>query len=172
MHLPLVDNTGQSVNHNAAVSDDMFNEIRAKLGKYGVRPSETVYITDVNTFIRALSVPNFRTLDKFGPQATLLTGQLGAVEGIPVIVSEQVVLADTDGKVTDAGNGTDTGRLLIVNRSQWRVGFKRELSIEMVRDAQKRQNIMVVSFRIPLQERTGSRSTATHTALLYNITGD
>jgi hypothetical protein len=171
MHLPLVDNTSQSVDHNAAVSDDMFNEVRTKLGRYGVRPSETVYVTDVNTFIRSLSISNFRTLDKFGPQATLLTGQLGAVEGIPVIVSEQMALADTDGKVTDAGNGTDTGRLLIVNRSQWLVGFKRELSIETVRDAQKRQNIMVVSFRIGLQERTGSRSSATHTALHYNITG-
>ena len=77
LHLPLVDNTSQSVDHNAAVSDDMFNEARTKLGKYGVRPSDTVYITDVNTFIRALSVSNFRTLDKFGPQATILTGQLG-----------------------------------------------------------------------------------------------
>ena len=171
LHLPLVDNTSQAVNHNGAVSDDMFNEIRSKLGKYGVRPSEVVYLCDVNTYIRSLSVGNFRTLDKFGPQATLLTGQLGAVEGIPVIVSEQMKLADTDGKVTDAGNGTDTGRLLLVNRSQWRVGFKRELAIETVRDAQKRQNIMVVSFRIALQERSGSRSSATHIALQYNITG-
>ena len=171
LHLPLVDNTSQATDHNAAVSDDMFNEVRSKLGKYGVRPSETVYVTDVNTFIRALSASNFRTLDKFGPQATLLTGQLGAVEGIPVIVSEQMALADTDGKFTDAGSGTNTGRLLIVNRSQWRVGFKRELTIETVRDAQKRQNIMVVSFRIGLQERTGSRATATHTALHYDITG-
>ena len=130
-----------------------------------------VYVCDINTFIRSLSVDNFRTLDKFGPQATVLTGQLGSVEGIPVIVSEQMALADTDGKVTDGGNCTDTGRLLIVSRSQWRVGFKRELAIETVRDAQKRQNIMVVSFRIALQERSGTRSTATHTALQYNITG-
>ena len=171
LHLPLVDNTSQANNHNAAVTDDMFNEVRAKLGKYGVRPSEAVYVTDVNTFIRALGVGNFRTLDKFGPQATLLTGQLGAVEGIPVIVSEQMALADVDGKVTDGGNDTNTGRLLIVNRSQWRVGFKRELTIETVRDAQKRQNIMVVSFRIGLQERSGNRATAAHTALQYNITG-
>ncbi len=171
LHLPLVDNTGQGNNHAGAVSDDVFNEVRAKLGKYGVRPSEMVYLTDVNTFIRSLSVGNFRTLDKFGPQATILTGQLGAVEGIPVIVSEQMKLADTDGKVTDAGNATNTGRLLIVNRSQWRVGFKRELTIETVRDPQKRQNIMVVSFRMAFQERSGSRSTATHTALQYNITG-
>ena len=30
---------------------------------------------------------------------------------------------------------------------------------------------MVVSFRIALQERSGSRATAGHTALQYNITG-
>ena len=171
LHLPLVDNTGQANNHGAAVSDDMFNEVRAKLGKYGVRPSEVVYICDINTYIRSLSIGNFRTLDKFGPQATVLTGQLGAVEGVPVIVSEQMRPADADGKVTDSGNGANTGRLLILNRTQWLVGFKRELAIETVRDPQKRQNIMVVSFRIALQERSGNRASATHTALQYNITG-
>ena len=170
LHLPLVDNTGQANDHNAAVSDDMFNEIRGKLGKYGVRPSEVVYVTDINTYIKSLTVSNFRTLDKLGPAATLLTGQLGAVEGIPVLVSEQMKLADTDGKVTDGSAGT-TGRLLIANRSQWRIGFRRELSIETDRDIQKRQNIMVVSMRLAFAERTGSRSTATHTALQYNITG-
>ena len=51
LHLPLVDNTTQANNHNAAVADDMFNEVRAKLGKYGVRPSELVYICDINTLL-------------------------------------------------------------------------------------------------------------------------
>ena len=69
--LPLVDNVSQANNHSAAVSDDMFNEVRAKLGKYGVRPSELVYVTDISTFIRSLSIGNFRTLDKFGRQATV-----------------------------------------------------------------------------------------------------
>ncbi len=171
LHLPLVDNADQANNHGAAVSDDMFNEVRAKLGKYGVRPSEVVYICDINTYIRSLSIDSFRTLDKFGPQATVLTGQLGAVEGVPVIVSEQMRPADADGKVTDSGNDATTGRLLVLNRTQWLVGFKRELAIETVRDPQKRQNIMVVSFRIALQERSGNRASATHTALQYNITG-
>jgi len=169
LHLPLVDNTTQGNDFGTAVSDDMFNEVRAKLGKHGVRPSELAYIMDVNTYVRSLSVANFRTLDKLGPEATLLRGQLGAVEGIPVIVSEQMALADTDGKVTDAGNGTDTGRLLITNRTQWRLGFRRELMIETTRDIQKRQNIMVISMRLAFMERSGNRSTATHTALQYNI---
>ena len=171
LHLPLVDNTSQGNDHGAAVSDDMFNEIRAKLGKYGARPSELVWVMDVNTFIRAQSISEFRTMDKLGPNATLLTGMLGAVEGIPVIVSEQLKLADTDGKVTDAGNGTDTGRLLIFNRTQWAHGFRREMAIDVERDTQKRQTVVTVSFRHALTERSGSRSTATHTALQYDITG-
>jgi hypothetical protein len=171
IHLALVDNTSQANNHNAAVSDDMFNEIRAKLGKYGARPSELAWLMDVNTFIRAQSISEFRTMDKLGPNATLLTGMLGAIEGIPVIVSEQMRLADTDGKVTDAGNGTDTGRLLIVNRTQWAQGFRREMAIDVDRDTQKRQTVVTVSFRHALTERSGTRSTATHTALQYDITG-
>ena len=171
IYLPLVDNTGQANDHNAAVSDDMFNEIRAKLGKYGARPSQLVWVMDVNTFIRAQSISQYRTMDKLGPNATILTGMLGAVEGIPVIVSEQMKLADTDGKVTDGGNATDTGRLLIFNRTQWAQGFRRELGLDVDRDTQKRQTVVTVSFRHALTERSGARSSATHTALQYNITG-
>ncbi len=171
IHLPLVDNTAQANNHGAAVSDDMFNEVRARLGKYGARPSQLVWVMDVNTFIRAQSIANFRTMDKLGPNATVVTGMLGAVEGIPVIVSEQMRLADSDGKVTDGGNAVDTGRLLIFNRTQWAQGFRRELTIDVDRDTQKRQTVVTVSFRHALTERSGSRASATHTALQYNITG-
>ena len=171
LHLPLVDNTAMSNDHGAAVSDDMFNEIRAKMGRYGVRPSELAWIMDVNTFIRAQSVDAFRTMDKLGPNATVLTGMLGAVEGIPVIVSEQMRLADTDGKVTSGSNGTDTGRLLLVNRNQWAQGYRRQPTVDVTRDPSRRQTVVTVSFRHALTERTGNRSSATHTALQYNITG-
>ena len=171
VHLPLVDNTAMSNNHNAAVSADMFNELRRKLGKYGLRPSELAFVTDVNTFIAVQSITEFQTVDKLGPNATLLTGQLGSVEGVPVVVSEQMALADADGKVTAAGNVASTGRLLLVNRTQWRKGFKRELLIETERDVQRRQNVMVVSMRVAFAERSGSRTSAAHTALQFNITG-
>ena len=171
LHLPLVDNTDMSNDHGAAVSDDMFNAVRAKMGRYGVRPSELAWIMDVNTFIRAQSVDTFRTMDKLGPNATVLTGMLGAVEGIPVIVSEQMRLADEDGRVTAGGNAVNTGRLLLVNRNQWAQGFRRQLTVDVVRDPHKRQTVVTVSFRHALTERTGSRTTATHTALQYNITG-
>ena len=169
LHLPLVDNAAQGNNHGAAPSADMFNEARGLLGKYGVRPSELAYVADVGTYIKSLAVSEFRTLDKLGPQATLLNGQLAQVDGIPVIVSEQMAPSDADGKVTDGGSTNTKGRLLAVNRTQWRLGFRRELMIETTRDIQKRQNIMVVSMRLAFMERTGARASASHTALQYNI---
>ena len=148
----------------------MFNEVRGMLGRYGVRPSELAFITDINTYIRAQSVDTFQTLDKLGANATLLTGQLGAVEGVPVIVSEQMRIADADGKVTDAGNVASTGRLLAVNRTQYYKGFRRELLIETERDIQKRRTIMVASFRLAFGRRAvATKDTAA--ALQYNITG-
>ena len=169
LHLPLVDNAAQGNDHGAAPNADMYNEARGLLGKYGVRPSELAYIADVSTYIKSLGAEEFRTLDKLGPQATILNGQLAQVDGIPVIVSEQMAKSDVDGKVT-SGGANAKGRLLLVNRSQWRLGFRRELMIETTRDIQKRQNIMVVSMRLAFMERTGNRGAATHTALQYNIT--
>ena len=169
IHIPLVDNTNQRNNHNGAVSDDMFNEVRAKLGKYGVRPSECAFVMDINSYIRSQSIENFRTIEKLGPNATLLTGQLGDIEGIPVIVSEQMLRADTDGKVTSGGNGTDTGRVLAVNRNMYRLGFKRELMIESERDIQKRQTVLVASMRVAFEGRIDNASD-TAVALQYNIT--
>ena len=167
LHLPLADNSAMRNNFNAKPTVDMFNQLRRMLGNYGLRPSELAFITDVSTYIAMQAVDSFQTLDKLG--WTLLTGQLGAVEGVPVIVSEQLRLADADGKVTSDGNIADTGRLLLVNRTQWRKGFKRELLIETERDIQKRQNVMVVSMRVAFAERSGDRTKATHTALQYNV---
>ena len=169
-HLPLVDATGQGNSLGAGVSLDMFNSNRRLMKRYGVRPSECVHIMDVATYLKAQTLSSFQTLDKFGPQATLLTGQLGAVEGIPVVVSEKMLLTAADGKVTDGTAGT-VGGLLTVNRTQWFVGFKREMTFETVRDPQKRQNIVVVSFRVAFQQREPTIANAIHTALQYNITG-
>lgn len=173
IHLPLVDYTSQRNALAAAVTADAYNFILAKLGKYAVprRPGEVVYITDVNTATRSLSIAEFETVDVAGARATLSTGEIINVYGKPLIQSEMMRLADNNGKVTDAGNATNTGRILVLNTTQWRVGFRRNITVEVDREPGKGQTTMYVSFRIALTERTGTRSTATHTALQYHITG-
>ncbi len=169
LHLPLVENPSQSAAHGDSITTAAYLDLLKKLGKYGVSASDTVYVTDVATFVSNLGLDSVETVDKLGPNATILTGQLGTVYGHPLVVSGQMRLADADGKVTDGGNTVERGRLLAVNTGQWRIGFRRNLMIETQRDIQKRQNVMVVSMRLAFAERTGDRANATHTALAYNI---
>lgn len=174
IHQAIVDNSSnQSIDKNAAVDADIYNRTLAKLGRYAVprRRGEVVFITDVNTATRSLSITEMETVDVAGVRATLSTGELLNMYGKPVVQSEQMRLADVDGKVTDAGNTTNTGRILAVNTTQWRVGFRRQIEMETEREAGKGQTTMYVSFRIALTERTGTRSSATHTAIAYDITG-
>lgn len=169
-HLPLVDATGQATAFNAAPTDAMFGDNLGLMGKYGIRPSQVLHIIDIFTYLASLDVGNFRTLDKMGPNATLITGQLASVAGIPVIISEFMRKADTDGKVTDGGNVADTGTLLTINKTQWRRGQFRDISLEPVVDPEKRQNRIVVSMKVALQQREPTIGNATHTAMQYDIT--
>lgn len=173
-HIPLVDNTGQGNDHNAALtltSMADFTEIRGYLGKYGVRPSELAYIVDIPLYIQAMAISDILTLDKYGPQATVLTGELGKIGGVPLIVSEVMRETDDDGKVTDpvGAAGNDNSGILVVNRTQYYKGFVRDLLIETDRNIEKQQTIMIASMRVGFEGRNANASD-TGVALQYNIT--
>jgi len=173
IHQAIVDASASvSVNHNAAISVAAFNAPAGRLGKYGVgsQRGDVVYVSDPRTYISARSLTAVLTNDVAGARATMSTGELSQVFGSPYVVSQQMRIADTDGKVTDSGGNT-VGRVLVTNTTQWRVGFRRQITMEMDRDAGKGQDVMYVSMRVALTERSGTRSSATHTAISYNVTG-
>jgi len=64
--------------------------IRKSMGKWGVNPADLAYIVGVSGYLALLSDSNMLTVDKMGPNATILNGMVGAVGGVPVIVSEWV----------------------------------------------------------------------------------
>lgn len=62
---------------------------RAKMGKYGLQLGDhLVYLTTIEGYNELVTTSDFRTVDKFGPNATYLTGSVGAVYGIPVVITE------------------------------------------------------------------------------------
>lgn len=171
-HLPLVDNTGQGVDVNADITAaNTFIAALRKLGKYAAAQvmGDVVFISNVGASIVALGLDEVETVDKLGIRATISTGELANIYGKPIIVSEQMRLADADGKVTDAGNSEENGSVLAVNTSQWYVGFRRGITLETQREAGKGQTTLWASMRPALVAR-GTRSSATHTSLAYNIT--
>jgi len=169
-HQWLVDKATQTV---AAGGDTLVDadvtSMFAKMGKYAVDPNQCRIVCDVSTYLKGfLSLGEVLTIDKFGPQAVVLTGQLAAYRGVPILVSASHPLAEADGKVSTTAANNTLGSVTCFNRLTWYVGFLRELLIEMDRDIQKRQYIMVTSFREAIAAR-GTRSTNTHTAGIVNI---
>ena len=108
--------------------------IRKSMGKWGVNPADLAYIIGVSSYMVLMSDSNLLTVDKFGPNATLLNGQIGSLYGVPVIVSEHV-----RENLNDAS--PSTSRIAAAVRSQW-------LADERVLDAQVAVTFADESLRI------------------------
>ncbi len=178
-HQILVDNTAQSADINTTLTDALLLAALAKMDKYGVIGSgqtnsvamnDLVMFTNIKTYlISMLGLTNLRTWDKYGPLATIVTGEAAKWSGIPVVPTDSIGLAEDDGKLSTTAGNNDEGTVVIANRFCWKVGFKRELLIELDRFIRERMFVMVLSFRIAVAAR-GTRSTATHTAGCHGIT--
>lgn len=103
-------------------------ELRFKLAAGNTRVDRLAMIVHPEVEAVLLNMDEFVTMDKAGSRATNMTGQLGILDGMPVFVSAEIALADTDGKVTSGGNVADTGRIVIVHRDHFKVGFRRNIT--------------------------------------------
>lgn len=71
---------------------------RAQMGKYGLQMgNDLVFVTSIEGYNNLVTTSDFRTVDKFGPNATYLTGSVGAVYGIPLVISEFLDNVGTEG---------------------------------------------------------------------------
>ena len=167
----IVDNVAQKSSMGAAITDAGMRAGLALLGKYAGDINRLVWFADPATYVTMLGLTYVVTVDKFGPQATVLSGQLSNYGGIPVVVTPSIVRTDTDGKYTTTSPSTnDTkGTIVLAHRDMWRVGYRRSLLVEFDRFIQTRKLVLVASYRIAVGAR-GTRSTAVHTAGIYNIT--
>ena len=176
-HQYLVDNTsGVGTDENGALEDATLVTEMAAMGKYAADPMNLMFVCDIKTYLAgflsaASGAPglNVITIDKAGPSALVMTGQLASYRGVPIVVSASMPLTEADGKCSVTAASNTKGQIAIVNRSMWYVGFRRNLMIEADRDIQRRQYIMVTSLREAIGA-WGTRSTNTHTGGIYNIT--
>lgn len=174
-HLPLVDNTSMKVDAGgSALTDANIVSALTVMDKYAAAPNDVVIVTNVRTYMQGFLKPGtgapaeyLMTLDKIGRDAIVLTGQVAAYRGIPIILSDQLPLTSADGTVTNAGPN-DKGQVVIYNRTRWLLGFRRNLLVEVERDIRNRKFIIVASMR-PAVGAFGNRASATHTAAIINV---
>ena len=125
-HEPLVTTTTDSFNAGTLTIDDFVTarSLMGTAGKYAVDPAQLVYICDPGVWFKAVALDDVLTMDTIGAQATILTGQLGSVMGIPLVVSEDFGLTDTSGYIHSNSANNTKGSLLCVNRRGWRIGWR------------------------------------------------
>lgn len=168
----LVDATGQGVNAGGdALADDDVTDMLALMGKYAVNPRRCVFFCDVKTYLKGfLDLDGVLTLDKYGPRAVLWTGELASYRGVPIIPSSEHPMVEADGKASATPGNNTLGSISCVNLDQWKVGFRRQLLLEVDKSITARTFILVASFRIALAKGvTSTVASITHTAGVRNI---
>ncbi len=171
-HMFLVDNSAMCVNAGGdALADADVLGAFTLMGKYIVKPRDSFMIVDVATYFKGFQdLSGVQTIADYGPGAVLLTGELAAYRGVPIVISSSMLKTAADGMVDDDTALRTLGQIAIVNRNSWMVGFKRELLLEVDRDVLKRGIYLVASFRIAVASYGGATKTAlTHTAGIRNI---
>lgn len=143
--------------------------LRAGMGKYGVQPGDLAYICDLRTYIKMIDLDVVTTLDKMGPNATVLKGQLGAVDGSPVLVTEWARNVLNASGVYD-GVTVNKGGLLLVNRNGYVIGERRTASVQVLRElyAESGQDALVTKERVAFSPTHPIASNGT-VAFGYNI---
>jgi HK97 family phage prohead protease/HK97 family phage major capsid protein len=117
--------------------------LRKDLGLWGLDPSGIVYVVSQDIYYNLLEDTNFMTMDKVGTQATLLTGQIGAIGNSPVLVSGEFA-AEGDGVI--AGVCFAPGNFL--------AGNQRGLRVDTQELVETQRRVMVASMRVGLTQVT------------------
>ena len=143
---------------------------RTRMGKYGIRvnTNDLVYITSVEGYNELVQTADFRTVDTFGPQATYHTGVLGAIWGIPVMISEFM-----DSKGASTTNNNSVG--VLVYKPGFLVAERRAVLVETEYQPRQQVTAVYMSTRLDMQALTTVASAALSNSYAFAVsiqTGD
>ncbi len=179
-HASLVDNTGNANDAGGGVSLSALHMLRgdmidtARLVDWGhpADSNDLVYVSDPETADRIALLDEVLTVDKYGPQATVLTGEVLKIARHPHIVSMAMSKTEADGKVSTTGANNVKGQVVAFNRRGFKTGWRRRVQVETERLPATDQTRLVYSLRLGFGRftPTGAASGIEATASLYNIT--
>lgn len=125
--------------------------LRAALGKYGVNPANLAWVVSIAGYNKMLSLSEVLTLEKYGAQATLLSGELGRLDNIPVVVSEFVRENLSATGVNTVGGPNTKSEVLLVYRPGFAYGDRRQVTVRSREDFETEQTIIAASQRLDFQ---------------------
>lgn len=117
--------------------------LRADLGVWGLDPAEVLFVVSSEVYYDLLEDTNFMTVDKVGPAATILTGQIGTVANVPVLVS---------GEFESKGAGAVAA--IAYAPGNFVVGNQRGLRMDTQDLVETQRKVMVASLRTGMTQIT------------------
>lgn len=87
------------------LSEDVVATMRRNLVLYGLDPSELVLLVSHDLYYGLMTLPKFKTVNEYGPKATVHTGEVGSIFGVKILVSQMF----DNAAITAGTNGTTLG---------------------------------------------------------------
>lgn len=123
--------------------------------------SDLVIVVDWSTYNSMVMLDEVKTVEMAGDNATLFTGQLKTIWGIPIIPSSELPLTAIDGTVdADTPANNVYGQLHLVNRQAFRLGVARDLTVSTSVDEDCEIITVNLSWRGGLARHTSSGEVA------------
>lgn len=118
----------------ASFNEDGLRNIRACMtrgGPYGVYPDDLAYLCSAKGYLKHFlkDLDEVLTVDKYGPNAVVLKGELAKFDGIPVIPSQHVQ-DDLNATGIYDGTTTDKTQVILVYRPGFLKGIRRGVELE------------------------------------------
>ncbi len=131
--------TGNTVTTGSTT--DMFTKAelhtaRSNMGIWGMNPSDLVCFLSQAAYYSLLTDSDVTTVDKYGDNAVIKSGELGKLYGISLVVSDAFEAAAASKAVG-----------ILVNPSNYLIGNHRGLTLEMATDVVAQQRAMVATRR-------------------------
>jgi len=138
----------------AVLTSTLARKIPLAMGVYGKDIGNLVWVASLDAYHQLRNTTEVITLDKYGPNATILKGEMGKFDGMPLIVSEHV---PTDLDSTGVNSGTYTSDiktiLLLVRKDGFVIGDRRKLMLETDKDILNQLTQIVGSTRSDFKAR-------------------
>jgi HK97 family phage prohead protease len=138
----------------AKVTVEKLRALRAALGTLGLDPAEVTYFVNNDVYYNLLDDEKFQTMNQVGPQATLLTGQIGQIGNSPVLVSGELpVMPSSNPTAVSLNTLTNVGALAVYTPN-FVIGNQRGLRLDTQDLVEQQRRVMVSSMRMGFQQLT------------------
>ena len=182
-HATIIDNTANNVTAAGLftagdpINAEAINAARRLMRDSGVRahwgmnPSDLILIADDIAYFGLLQLEDVKWMDRVGDMATIITGKLPFIYGIPIYMSAALEPTANSGKIDGVTSANNTrGQLHLVNKTGVRVGVHREL--ETIVEVNKKCDLITITlqWRLSLARRS-SQATAAGIEAIASIYG-